>query len=374
MKRIISVILLVVLTVSLLACGKDAEITYVPPTTATPTEPTATQPIEMVPPTEPAPTEPAVPEVLYRHPLDGSALETPWTGRPTAISMGNTKAAMPQHGINDAALIFEAEVEGASTRIMAVFGDLTNMPAAGPVRSARTFFNNLAVSLDAVMVHCGGSVRGRNGYHDLNGGKISGWEHIDARYYDGTTFYRDKDRRAAGYNLEHTMFVKGESLIKLLEKKEYNVVNEGGTNVGMTFVEDFPLTGTAANKVTVEFKAGKDSVFTYDAATGLYSASQYKQDWIDGNTNEVSKFKNLVVLVTKQTTKSDGEYPRSYYTLVGEGKGYLVIDGQMVEINWSRADLRDPISYTLTDGTAVSFEPGRTYTAITAAKTPITCE
>lgn len=366
MKRIISAVLLICLVFGLMACGQKPEITYTPPATEPSTEPTE-------PSTEPT-TEP-VPVVAYRHPLDGSALEAPWTGRPSSVSMGNTKAAMPQHGVNQAALIYEAEVEGASTRIMAVFGDVKDLLPIGPIRSARTFFNNISQALDSVIFHAGGSVRGRNGYYDLTGKKIENWEHINALYGStASSFYRDKDRRNAGYNLEHTMFTDGARMQKALEKKEYIKVNEGGTVTGMNFVEDFPLTGTAANKVTVEFKAGKQSIFTYDATTGLYSASQYKQDWIDGNTNEVMKFKNLVILKADQKTKSDGEYPRSYYTLIGEGTGWLVIDGQMVEIKWSRPELKSTFSYTLTDGTAVSFEPGRTYTAITDAKEPIVCE
>ena len=368
MKKIISAVLLLCVIVSLVACSQEPEITYTPPTAAptTPTEPA---------PTEPAPTEPPAPVTAYRHPLTGEPLEEPWTGRPTSVSMGNTKAAMPQHGVNQAALIYEAEVDGASTRIMAVFGDVKDLQPIGPIRSARTFFNNISVSLDAVIFHAGGSVRGRNGYHDISGGKIDNWAHINALYGStSSAFYRDKDRRNAGYNLEHTMFTNGEKMQAILEKKELTKVNEGGTVTGLNFVEDFPLTGTTANTVTVKFKAGKTSIFTYDAATGLYSASQYKKDWIDGNTDEVMKFKNLVVLDVEQKTKSDGEYPRSYYTLVGEGTGWLVIDGQMVEINWSRSELTAPFVYTLKDGTAVSFEPGRTYTALSGAKEPITCE
>ena len=45
------------------------------------------------------------------------------------------------------------------------------------------------------------------------------WEHINALY--GSTsnyFYRDKDRRNQGYNLEHTMFTNGEKMQKALEK------------------------------------------------------------------------------------------------------------------------------------------------------------
>ena len=83
-----------------------------------------------------------------------------------------------------------------------------------------------------------------------------------------------------------------------------------------------------------------------------------------------------MVLKTKQTVKSDGEYPRSYYNLIDikDGEGWFVLDGQMVPIKWTRENLEDPFTFTLEDGTPVAFEPGRTYTAITSSKSAITCE
>lgn len=371
MKRLIAMILLVCTVLGLFACGNQENITYTPPVSdTTPTEST---------PTEPEPTEPPAPVVQYRHPLNGEPLEEPWTGRASGVALGNTKKAMPQHGINQASLIYEAEVEGSSTRIMAVFGDTQDVQPVGPVRSARTFFNSICQALDAVIFHAGGSKRGRNGYHDLKGKKIEDWDHVNALVgSNNATYYRDKERRSAGYNLEHTMFTDGAKMLAALERREYLNAADAAPSPGFTFVEDFPLTGTQANTVTVKFRAGKASIFTYDPATGLYSASQYKQDWIDGNTGEVQKFKNIVVLKSKQTVKSDGEYPRSYYNLSGikdmAGEGWFVLDGQMVPIKWTRDALEDPFSFFLEDGTPVAFEPGRTYTAITSSKNAITCE
>lgn len=367
MKKFIALALVLCTVLGLFACGKQEEISYTPPT----------NPTSDSQPTEPQPSEPPVEEVKYRHPLTGEALSEPWTGRASGVALGNTKAAMPQHGLNQAAMLFEAEVEGSSTRVMAVFGDAQELQPIGPVRSARTFFNSICQALDAVIFHAGGSKRGRGGYHDLNGKEIEDWDHVNALLGgNSSTFYRDKDRRSAGYNLEHTMFTDGERMYKSLEKKEYLTIAEGETRPGFAFADDFPLTGTAANEVVVKFKAGKTSTFTYDAETGLYSASQYKTDWIDGNTNEVQKFKNIIVLKTTQTVKSDGEYPRSYYELSGvkDGEGWLVLDGQMAPVKWTREKLSDPFTFTLEDGTAVALEPGRTYMGITSSKTPITCE
>ena len=48
--------------------------------------------------------------------------------RPIAVMVNNHKEAMPQYGISDADIIFEIPVEGAITRLMAVYGDYTKVP------------------------------------------------------------------------------------------------------------------------------------------------------------------------------------------------------------------------------------------------------
>lgn len=384
MKQLLSILLVVCLMLGLVACGKEEVPEKNPPVTtqndATP-DPEPDPNPENDPATE-TETEPEPePEPAFRHPLNGAPLEEAWTGRPTTAVLGNTKDALPQCGINDAAIIYEAETEGGTTRMLAVYGDVANLPCVGPIRSARTFFNNLSVSYDAVILHCGGSVRGRNGYHDISGTKIPDWDHVDARYHDAgaekyqdTMFYRDEERNNSGYNFEHTLFIQGNAITHLLTKNQCRTTTEEGWSSGLQFKGNVALTGKAATNVTVNFAAYKTTTFVYNAETGLYKASQYKQDWVDGNTSEVTQFKNLIVLSATQQTRSDGEYPRSYYELVGTGTGSLVIDGQMASIKWSREALESPFIYTYEDGTPVILEPGRTYIAITSDPEPITCK
>lgn len=381
MKQLLSVVLALCLLLSLAACGKKEEITKTEPVTTQTPEPEPTPTPDPVPDPTPDPVPDPVPEVLYRDPLDGTPLEEPWNGRVVTVALGNTKDALPQKGINDAAILYEAETEGGTTRFLAVFSNAGSLPAVGPVRSARTFFNSLTRSYDGIILHCGGSDRGRNGYHDLSGSKIENWENIDARFHDAsadryrdTMFYRDGDRRSAGYNFEHTMFIQGNAITHLIGKYEYRTSAQENYTSGLQFAEDVALEGSAATSVTVSFAAYKTTSFLYNKESGLYMASQYQQDLIDGNTGEISAFKNLIVLETEQFSKRDSNYYRSYYTLLGSGDAHLVINGQMVSIKWARENLDDPFTYTFEDGTPVQLAPGRTYVAITSADESIVCQ
>lgn len=359
MKRYLTLTLVLCLMLSLCACGGEASPTETTTeaTTETTTEATAETTTEA---TTEAP-------VLYRHPLTGEPLDAPFTTRPVTVSIGNTKSALPQMGISHADVLYQIEAEGGITRFLPIFTDVAGIERIGPVRSARTFFNNVTASYDAVIAHCGGSVRGIKGYHDLTGSKIPSWDHID-QFANGKYFYRDADRKADGYALEHRLCITGDKLLEALEAKDY-LTNEV-IDYGYQFAEDdeLVLSGETASEVTVTFLGDQTSTFTYDPETATYSMRQYDRDLIDGNTNEQLFFKNLLVLYTSQKKEHDGFYNRSYYDLIGEGEGYFAVNGQIVEITWTREELKEPFVYTLADGTPITLGVGKTYVGIASTK------
>lgn len=313
-------------------------------------------------------TENTEPPVLYRHPLTGAPLTTPYAGRPTSVVINNIKACLPQFGIASADMIYEFETEGGITRLLAIFSDLTDVGNIGPVRSARTYFSNISAAYDIPLVHCGGSVNGLKGYYDLTH-PLKKWEHID-QFYNGSYFFRDKERRKNGYALEHTLFTSGELLTKVLAKKGYDQPTANNGDYGLLF-EDAPvMDGETANKIVVTFNGKKTTTMTFDATSGLYKAAQYKKDHIDAATGETMSYRNVFVLLSKQTRANDGYYTRSYYDLIGEGDGYFACDGKIVPIKWSRSSVTEPFAYTLTDGTPVTLGVGTSYFGVVNIKAP----
>ena len=365
MKKLLAMVLCFCVALSLFGCGGEPEET-VPPTTEATTE--VTTEATTAPTTEPP--------VLYRHPLNGEPLEEAWAGRPTAVVINNIKDALPHYGVSDADIFYEVETESGITRCLAIFDDIETVGTVGPIRSSRTFFNNIALSYDAPIVHCGGSVRGRNAGYEDSGNKIDSWAHLDATYYEGSYFFRDENRYYnQGYNWEHTLFSNGEKLSKGLVKREISEPTDRSCDFGLQFDDEVILSGETAKSVKVTFRGGKTTSFAYDGATGLYNASQYGSEYIDAATGETMTFKNVMVLYTDQWFRHDGEYPRSYYTLDGTGDGYLAIDGQIVPIKWSRDGLRSNFAYTLADGTPITLAAGTTYIAVADMNgTPIAYE
>lgn len=358
MKRIIAMSL--VLVMMLCACGKKKPEPTVPTTTAPTTAPTTE-------PTTAPTTEPTQPPVLYRHPLTGAPLEAPWSGQAIAVVVNNLKKAMPQKGISQADILYEIEVEGDITRCLAIFSDLSNVADIGPIRSARTYFNSVAVSYDAPLVHCGGSQGlALAGRYSESYDKIDNWEHID-QAYNGKYFYRDTDRYNSGYAYEHTLFTTGEKLQQAVDAKGYNTPTEG--NFGLQFKDGVELAGEKAEEITVKFKGGKKTILTYDASIGQYKLNMHGSEHIDGNTDQPVTFKNVIAIYTKEWYHSDGMH--KLYDSIGSGEGYAAINGKIVPITWTRESLRTPYVYTLSDGTPLELDVGTTYIALVGNKHPI---
>ena len=74
--------------------------------------------------------------------------------RPLAVMLNNKEEGCPQSGIADAAIVYEAPVEGRITRLMALYDDYRNLEKVGSIRSSRDYFVYCAMEYDAIYVIC----------------------------------------------------------------------------------------------------------------------------------------------------------------------------------------------------------------------------
>lgn len=366
MKRTLPVLLCLCLLLSGCAGGGDETLPSTGQTTAPTTQATETTAETTVETT----VETTAPSIVYRHPLTGAPLEEAFTGRITSVVIDNIREAMPQYGISNADILYEIETEGGITRCLAIFTDFTETESLGPVRSARSYFNNVSVAYDATIIHCGGSVPGINGHYSDNGQKISNWAHINEQN-NGSYFFRDQERIRNGYNSWDCLFTSGKKMIAALAAKGYDTPYESGIDLGLSFADELDLKGETAQKVTVKFLGSKTTTMTYAPDTGLYEAEQYGKSHVDAGTGETMAYRNVLVLQTKQWKINDGTYYRSFYTLIGSGSGYFACGGKIVPIKWSRETLNDPFSYTLEDGTPLTLGAGKTYVGVVSANVPL---
>lgn len=341
MKKIIA-LMLVVLAVFCVGCGNKAEENTEPSTVAT---------TEAV--TE-APTEPE--KVYYLNPLTGEKnlkKKADAKKRPVAIMVNNLSTAQTvQTGVAEADIVYETEVEGGITRLLAVYQNVEKVECIGTVRSARYAYIDLAMGHDAVYVHHGAD----NVYA---GPHLSDVDRIEIS--NGTYGKRVSN----GLSLEHTLYTYGESLWGGVESK-FNT-ERSSDDTWQNFAsedETVTLTDGVANSVNVPFSNSYQTKFVYDKKTGLYTRTFRGSENTDYLTGKKTKVKNVVVLLTDIGYYSNGKHRQ---ISLNSGSGYYVTNGGYQKINWSKGSASSSFKFTNTDGSELKMSAGNTWVCIASS-------
>jgi hypothetical protein len=297
-------------------------------------------------------------EVAGYNPINGLPLTDAKavSARPVAIMVNNIKIATPQAGISSADLIYEIEVEGDITRMMAVFANPADVPEIGSIRSLRHDFIDLAGAFDAIVVHYGGSYAA---YDQL---LYQSTEHIDSTNAE-SAFWRDAKWQASR-GQEHSVKTDGKHLVKLINSLNLREKNANENRSWFFFQpskEIVPAAGDSAVKVTSPFSNYAVSTFTYDEATKTYVKGQYNADQIDESTGQPLRFTNVILLQTA-VTQFNGDILKEYDLTTG--KGYYISGGKSEQITWKKGTTKDPWVFTRAGGQELVLNRGKIYVGI----------
>lgn len=341
--------LLLAVLLCLTSCGKKEEPAPAP-------EPEPAPAVDPIPEPEPEPAAPA-----GVNPLTGLPMEPEYQqNRPAAVMLNNLKKAQPQLGNSQADIIYEVPAEGGITRMLAVYQTLEGIGNLGSIRSARPYYIELALGHDALYVHAGGSPEA---YQDLKSWKVDNIDGVNGSQSQSAVFWRDPERRKTmGY--EHSLLTSGEAIQSFWDASKYPQTHREGYACSQSFTDE-PLTGgTAAEHVKLYYTSYKTGLFDYDAATGRYLVSQYKEPYLDGSTGQQVSTVNLLILETDISTISGDKEGRQKVRTTGEGEGTLYRSGQCIPIHWSRADRNSPFAYTTSDGQPLVLGRGNSYVCL----------
>lgn len=349
-KRFMCGVLVVLMLLSCAACGKKADPQP---------EPDPEPVVEPQPEPQPEPEPEPEPEPVIVNPLTGEPLEDPSivNRRPVAVMLNNHVEAMPQHGVSQADMIFEYNVEGGITRMVGFFLDPSKVGVIGSIRSARACFVETVLGMDAIYFHCGGSSEADNMMYNL------GMDHFDEGI---EPYYRDYGRYETRA-WEHTLMTTGEGLADFLDSKDWlRRDHNEDYSYPIKYVEDAtPANGETANDVYVRFSNYKTGVFNYNADTGLYMISEYGAPYIDGNTYEQVGVTNLIVLRTTVYNSGDSS-GHMVIDLQGSDNGMYFCGGKCEPITWEKNSMYDPFVYYHADGTPLDLQVGHTYVCVIA--------
>ena len=320
--------------------------------------PDVTQTTDPVVEPEPEPEPEKKEEFL--NPLTGLPISEEYINdRPVAVMINNLKAALPQQGVSQADIIYEVLAEGGITRMLAVYQSVEGVGKIGSVRSARTYYVELALGHDAVFLHAGGSP---DAYNKISEWNVTALDCVNGPY-EGSLFWRDSGRLAM-MSREHTVVTSGDKIQELFPKYSFRKEHEENYSYNVQFVENgTPANGTDATEIVVPFSNYKTGVFTYDETLGKYRIEEFGSAYVDGNTGEQVCVTNVLVLKTDCSVIPGDTAGRITVDLT-QGEGWFACGGKVVPILWSKAGLNSPLVYTTQDGRPLSLGMGTSYVNI----------
>lgn len=328
-------------------------------TTAETAAPTPTP----APTATPAPTPtPGMPQLMEMNLLTGQRLDEPVSAqdRPLAVMINNTNKALPQIGIAAADIIYEMEVEGGITRLMAIFPNAASVPPElGSIRSARHNYLDVACGLDALLVHVGGSFIAKDQIRDM---RIAT---IDMHHVPGY-FWRDQewmDKR--GY--AHSVKTSGELMQKAVERIDMRTIIKDPASVFSFRHPDLfvPADGPVAEYAYVPFSNHTQAEFFYDEESNEYSKHQFGQPHLDMAVGRAVSFTNVILLQTDvRVINKNGHINAD----LRAGTGYYLSGGHYQEITWEKGDTYDRLQLFAADGSTLQVNVGKSYIGVVSDK------
>lgn len=267
--------------------------------------------------------------------------------RPYAVVVENSPAARPQWGLCTPDIVVEGLVEGGITRMLWLYSDIAPLEKAGPNRSARNNYVEVAEGFDAIYVHLGGS---SHAYKLMN--NDSTIDHIDGLKTDGY-FSRDRSR---GVAIEHTAYTKGEWLLKATADKKIRTDIKEEYKNPFKFASSKRTPANACNSALITFSSSYKHTFEYNSEDGLYYNIMNTKPMTDENGKQMS-VENVIVIYCN-VTYYDTKYAEWNLT---KGKGLLITNGGYEEITWEKGKTHDMLKLYSSDGNELELNTGKSW-------------
>ena len=277
--------------------------------------------------------------------------------RPIAIMTENTKMCLPQYGLNEAGVIYEAPMEGGYSRLMAIYDDVSGRSQLGNVRSTRPYFIWTANEYDAILFHCGQSIHAKV---LLDDGII---DDVNGVLGEGEIAYF----RTSEHKIPHNMYTSEEAINKGIEYKKYRTELKEDYEGHFKFAKDSEentLTSGEDCVVVKPYYPYNKPGFIYDAEKKQYKRYQFGDKQVDhvDNDNQVT-FDNIIIEYCRC-----GLYPNTEYVdasiVNADGVGKFLTRGKMIDIKWQKGSDSSITHFYDNNGNEIELNQGRTWICI----------
>lgn len=275
---------------------------------------------------------------------------------PFMAMIENSSASRPQSGLSQADIIYETSAEGGIPRFIALFQS-ESPNKIGPIRSIRPYFIEIAKEFNLPIAHCGGSKEALDMLSSTN--SIYSINEIAQEDY----FWRDQSKKAP-----HNLYTSSEKLRGLIQHKSLLPINWQQTHSFFDFDNDYFQYDNLKVINNLKITINKYYNTSYSYEDGLYTKSMDNKLAIDELTGDPLTFSNIIIQKTNIKLNSDGVHLD--INLDGSGDGYLLSQGKLVDIKWTKNLNHKTILKDL-DGNEIKLSPGKTIWHIIDTKTKI---
>lgn len=365
MKRTQVIILLAISSVLLFGCGDSGTKKTVTPVIKEPI--IEESPAEDTSESEVSPEEDVPPsEGMVR-----SRITNEWVPqaqndtRPIAIMIPNSSTAS-FFGLSKASVLYEVNVEGSMTRLMAIIDDWQDMEKLGNIRSCRDYFVYWGFEWDAIYIHYGGpfyidDVISREDTQNIN--CIS--------YPD--VYFNDEAR-----NTTDNAFTSGAKIKKAMEHFGYTMSYRDGYADDEHYkfaafnspntLEQYDDSMEAEKIDMSECYPVTNCYFVYNEETGLYDRFQKLSGATDGPhidmaNDEQLSFKNIIVQSTYHEVRDQKGY-LAFQVHDTERGGWYFTNGRGIHINWKKVSDYGATRYYDDAGNEIELNTGKTMVLI----------
>lgn len=273
---------------------------------------------------------------------------------PVALMIDNHPDAWPQAGISEANLVYNALVEGGTTRLMAFFATNKKIEKIGPIRSARPYFLDWVKEIDALYGHSGGSAEALEKISNLNIKDLN-----EISYLGTLFFYRDNKHQPP-----HNLFTDSE---KIQAAREYFNLATSSTPAYQTWqfeISNINFT-EKINEIDIDYSAGSlfDIKYNYNTSSESYLRFQNEKPVTDANNKTQISVKNIIIQFVPEEIHLDAA-DRLSISNKGQGPAWIFINGGLMRGNWQKNSSEERTIFYDSNHQEIKFQPGNIWIEI----------
>ena len=285
--------------------------------------------------------------------------------RPLAVMVPNDKSALPHYNLSEADILYECLVEGEITRLMAIYGDWTNLERVGNIRSCRDYYVYWAFEWDAIYVHAGGpfyidEVISRRDTNNIN-----------ALVAPSGVFFRSSDRSAP-----QNLYLNGEDIAAEAQRLGYEMTPRSGycdknhfqfaDNSNPNTLEEYGSATANATKIDLSNAYPiTQTWFEYNVEDGLYYRFQKPSGGahMDAATDAQLAFKIVLVQFTYHEVR-DENGSLAFQCSDTSRDGWYFTNGKGIHVNWKKTSDYGATRYYDDNGKEITLNTGKTMICI----------